>query len=122
MNCHNGGKYLKESINSILNQSYHNWELIFWNNSSFDNSKKIFLEFKDKRLKYFEDDKLKKLYDVRNLAIKKAKGKYIAFLDTDDYWKKEKLKKQIQFLEKKKASFIFSNFYVLKKRKKKIIF
>ena len=52
MNCHNGEKYLIESISSLITQSYKNWELIFWDNNSTDNSKKIVIKFKDKRIKY----------------------------------------------------------------------
>ena len=54
MNCHNGATYLKQSIKSLLNQKYNNWELIFWDNKSTDSSKKILLSFKDKRIKYFK--------------------------------------------------------------------
>ena len=50
MNCFNGEKYLEEAIESVLNQTYQNWELIFWDNQSSDNSAKIFKTFKDKRL------------------------------------------------------------------------
>ena len=53
MNCHNGETYLKEAIQSVLNQSYKNWELIFWDNNSTDKSAQIFQSFQDKRLKYF---------------------------------------------------------------------
>ena len=53
MNCYNGEKYLKDSIQSILNQNYKNWELIFWDNQSEDRSKLFFKEFKDKRLNYY---------------------------------------------------------------------
>ena len=98
MNCHNGEKYLKESIKSLMSQTYKNWELIFWDNNSFDNSKKIVKKFKDKRIKYFKSQKFQNLYHSRNLAIKKAKGKYVGFLDVDDLWEKSKLKKQIKYL------------------------
>ena len=54
MNCYNGEKYLKESIKSILLQTYPNWELIFWNNKSTDNSEKIIKKFKDQRIKYYK--------------------------------------------------------------------
>ena len=54
MNCHNGEKYLKKSISSVINQTYKNWELIFWDNKSTDRSEKIFKDFKDKRLRYFK--------------------------------------------------------------------
>ena len=121
MNCYNGEKYLKKSITSLIAQDYKNWELIFWNNCSTDNSKEIFQLFNDKRLKYCEGKKFRSLYDSRNLAIKKAKGKFISFLDTDDFWKKEKLKKQVNlFLKDKKLKFVYSNFFLLYQKTKKI--
>ena len=86
MNCLNGSKYLKQSINSLLDQHYQNWELIFWDNNSTDNSRDIFNTFNDKRLKYFFNNNKTSLYAARNLSINKAKGDYITFLDTDDYW------------------------------------
>ena len=113
MNCFNGEKYLAKSLKSIINQSYKNWELIFWNNSSTDKSKKIFKTIKDKRFRYFENKKFKKLYDVRNLAIKKAKGNYISFLDTDDLWVKKKLEIQTKIIKEKKLNFVYSNFYTI---------
>lgn len=118
MNCHNGEKYLKSSIESIINQTYKNWELVFFDNSSTDNSKKIYLAFKDKRFKYYKSQKKINLYKARNLAIKKASGKYIAFLDTDDLWLKNKLDIQIKLIKKKKIKFIFSNYYILKNKLK----
>ena len=118
MNCHNGEKYLKKSISSVISQNYKNWELIFWNNVSHDKSKKIFKSFKDKRLKYFESKKFKKLYEARNSAIRKAKGKYICFLDTDDWWVNSKLKKQVNFfLKDKDLKFIYSNYYLFNEKK-----
>ena len=120
MNCHNGEKYLKESIKSLTSQTYKRWELIFWDNKSLDNSKKIIKKFKDKRIKYFKSEKFHNLYHSRNLAIKKAKGKYIGFLDVDDLWEKTKLSKQIKyFLENKSTKIIYSNFFQLNHVKKK---
>jgi teichuronic acid biosynthesis glycosyltransferase TuaG len=119
MNCYNGERYLKKSIKSILKQSYKHWELIFFDNKSLDNSKKIFLEFKDKRLKYFYSKKNLKLYRARNQAIKKSKGHYVCFLDTDDFWHKDKLREQITFFKKNKnIEFCYTNFFYLKKKKK----
>ena len=87
MNCHNGEKYLKESLNSIVNQTYKNWELIFFDNNSNDNSKKILSSYEnDQRIKYFKSIEFLKLYDARNKAIEQAKGEYITFIDTDDLW------------------------------------
>ena len=56
MNCHNGEKYLNDSVKSLLSQTYTNWELIFWDNLSTDNSKKIIEKFLDKRIKYFKSN------------------------------------------------------------------
>ena len=115
MNCHNGEKFIEQSINSILRQSYKNWELIFWDNKSNDNSKKKFLKFKDKRFNYFFSKKYNKLYKARNLAIKKAKGEYVCFLDTDDIWKSNKLAKQINFLKiNKKFALVYSDYLIMK--------
>ena len=120
MNCHNGAKYLKDSVESLMSQTYKNWELIFWDNKSFDSSKKIIKKFKDKRIKYFKSEKFQNLYHSRNLAIKKAKGKYVGFLDVDDLWERNKLKKQMKyFLENKDTKVIYSNFFLINQIKKK---
>lgn len=111
MNVYNGEKYLKESISSIINQTYKNWELIFWDNNSIDKSKKIFFEFKDRRLKYFFHKKKLSLYQSRNLALQKSKGKFVAFLDQDDFWVREKLSKQIKLFKNKNVGLVYSNYY-----------
>jgi glycosyltransferase involved in cell wall biosynthesis len=100
MNCYNGAKYLDESIQSVISQTYDNWELIFWDNRSEDKSSEIFKKYQDKRFKYFYANKHATLYKARNLAIEKSKGDFIAFLDTDDTWSKDKLNKNIEFDEK----------------------
>jgi glycosyltransferase involved in cell wall biosynthesis len=76
MNCYNGQKFLFDAIQSVIGQTYKNWELIFFDNKSKDNSKKIFYSFNDKRLKYFNQKKHTSLYEARNAAIKKTSGKY----------------------------------------------
>ena len=118
VNCYNGQKYLKDCLRSIVNQTYKNWELIFWDNFSTDQSKRILNEFNDKRIKYFKSKKFLPLYKARNLAIQKAKGDYISFLDTDDLWKKNKLFEQIKILKKNKnIKIIYSN-YIYNNQKK----
>ena len=111
MNCYNGEKYLAESLESILSQTYQNWELIFWDNLSTDNSKKIFEKYKDKRFKYFLAEKHSVLYHARNLAIQKTKGDFIAFLDTDDIWLKDKLSKQIQLFSDENIGLVYGNYW-----------
>ena len=112
MNCHNGERFLSESLDSVIKQSFKNWELIFYDNRSLDNSKKIFKSFKDKRFKYFKSKKFLKLYAARNEAIKKTKGAYICFLDTDDTWHRNKLKYQIKYFKNKKCKILYSKFFI----------
>lgn len=111
MNCYNGEKFIKSSINSILSQTYKNWELIFWDNKSKDNSALVAKNFKDERIKYYLAEKHTSLYEARGLAISKSKGEFIAFLDVDDWWKEEKLERQIPFFEDSKIGLIHTNFY-----------
>ena len=109
MNCFNGEEFLNESINSVINQTYKNWEIIFWDNQSTDNSAKILQGFKDKRIKYFYSSKHTSLGEARNLAIEKAKGDLIAFLDVDDLWMKEKLEKQVPLFLDLQVGLVISN-------------
>ena len=89
MNCYNGETYLADALKSIISQTYKNFEVIFWDNQSHDNSAFIYKSFKDKRLKYYYAKKHTSLYRARNLALKKTRGEFIAFLDTDDVWLKK---------------------------------
>ena len=122
MNCYNGEKYLKSAIKSVIKQKYQNWELILWDNQSADSSKKIFLSFFDKRLKYFYAKKHTKLYEARNLACEKASGEYIAFLDCDDYWYDNFLSSRMKFFKNKSFDYSYSNLnYFFEKTKRKIL-
>ncbi len=102
MNCHNGEEFLKESIESVLIQSYENWELIFFDNASNDFSKDVFNSFSDKRLKYYHQPKKTCLVEARNIAVDRCSGEWIAILDTDDSWHQEKLQEQINAVKKSK--------------------
>ena len=95
MNCFNGEKYLHESINSVLNQTYRNLELIFWDNQSNDRSAEYVKSYDDPRIKYFYAPKHTLLYEARNHAIEKSIGEYIAILDVDDWWEVNKLELQL---------------------------
>lgn len=120
MNCYNGEEFIKRAVNSIVNQTYQNWELIFWDNNSTDNSSKILKSFSDKRIKYFFSNKYEKLYKARNLALKMAKGNFISFLDVDDTWENKKLELQLNDMIIKKADVSFTNYWEHSKNKKKI--
>ena len=99
MNCYNSETYLHEAIESVYNQSFEDWEIVFFDNNSSDSSASIALSY-DSKIKYFKNDRTVLLGEARNLAIEKAKGAYIAFLDCDDTWFPEKLSLQLKQLEK----------------------
>jgi len=99
---YNHGKYIKQCINSALNQTLKDIEIIIGDDCSTDNSRKVIEKFKDKRIKkvFFETNvggtaNLNRLIDL-------AHGKYIAVLNSDDYWERDKLQKQYDFMEKNK--------------------
>lgn len=98
MNCYNSERFLKDAIDSVYAQTYLNWEIIFWDNASTDQSPNIANSY-DKRLKYFRGRQTVPLGAARNLALKKVSGKYIAFLDCDDLYLPEKLDKQVKAME-----------------------
>jgi glycosyltransferase involved in cell wall biosynthesis len=111
INCFNGEKYLRQSIESVLDQSYKNFELIFWDNQSKDQSKNIIKSYQDKRIKYFYSPNHTTLYQARNLALKECKGDFVCFLDVDDYFLKDKIAKQLLYFEDKKVGVIYTNYY-----------
>ena len=118
VNCRNGEEFLETSINSILNQSYKNFEIIFFDNNSTDQSLEIIKKINSEKIKIYQSKKLLKLYNARNLAISKSRGKYITFLDVDDSWEVSKLEKQIEIIKKDLSDVVYTNFWVINKKKK----
>ena len=113
INCHNGQEYLDNCIKSVLNQTYKNWEIIFFDNNSSDKSSKQIKSYKDQRIKYFKSKKTYTLYKARNLAVSKSNAEFITFLDVDDWWIKTKLEEQIIFfLSNPSLDIIYSNLYL----------
>jgi glycosyltransferase involved in cell wall biosynthesis len=108
INCYNGEKYLREAIDSVYSQTNENWEIIFWDNASTDNSAKIAQSY-DSKLKYFRSEKTIPLGAARNKAIEKCNGEYIAFLDCDDIWISNKLDKQIPLFNDQDVSLVYSD-------------
>jgi glycosyltransferase involved in cell wall biosynthesis len=98
MNCYNGEKYLQEAVESVLAQTYTNWEIIFWDNQSTDRSAEIVLSYSDKRIKYFYAPTHEILGDARREAINNAKGTWIGILDSDDVWCPNKLQDQLAII------------------------
>lgn len=112
INCHNGEKYLNEALSCIIKQTYQYFEVIFWDNNSSDKSKKIYLNYADKRFKYFSSNRKLKLYKARNLALSKCRGDLITFLDVDDLWEKNKLLEEVKEYKKNKFDILYSNYYI----------
>ena len=109
---YNKDQFLEEAINSVINQKYNNWKLIIIDDASQDNSQKILKEFekKNSNIKVVYLKKRKKAAFARNLGIRLSTGKYIAFLDSDDYWSKNKLNEQIFFMEKFNYGFTYTDY------------
>jgi len=118
VNCYNGSKYLEEALRSLKNQTYDNFEVIFWDNQSTDDSKKIFDKNFDKRFKYYYASEHTTLYEARNMAINKCKGDFISFLDTDDLWEYNKLEMQVPLFFNSEIAVVYSNFWLMKNSKK----
>lgn len=95
MNCYNGARYLREALDSVLVQTVTDWELIFWDNRSTDDSAAIFRSYEDPRFRYFLAPRHTSLGEARNLAMRQARGTWAAFLDTDDIWIPVKLSRQL---------------------------
>jgi teichuronic acid biosynthesis glycosyltransferase TuaG len=106
----NSEKYISETILSVQNQTYLNWEMLIVDDCSKDKTFEIIDEFakSDARIKTFQLNKNSGSGVARNKALEFATGKYIAFLDADDLWKPEKLEKQIDFIQKNNLKFTFS--------------
>jgi len=122
INCFNGEKYLSQAVESVITQTYKNWEIVFWDNQSSDSSAEKFQQYakKDDRLRYFYSSKHTLLYEARNLAIKKTRGEFIAILDADDWWHPQKLEMQIPCFKDKKVGMVYSNYWFVQDNKKKI--
>ena len=113
MNVHNGEKFIQEAIKSIFRQTYSNWELIIWDNKSFDKTNLIVQKYNDKRIKYFKSTNFDTLYAARNKAISFSQGELITFLDVDDLWIENKLMCQVKIMNNKNIDFCYSNYFVL---------
>jgi glycosyltransferase involved in cell wall biosynthesis len=107
---YNSEKHIGETIQSVRNQSYSNWEMIIVDDASSDKTEDIVLEFakEDRRIKFYKLHKNAGAGVARNKALSMATGRYISFLDSDDLWKFEKLQKQINFLTTQNTAFTFS--------------
>lgn len=119
---YNSEKYIGITIESALNQTYKDWEMIIVDDCSSDNSPKIVKEYakNDERIKYIKTDSNKGVSNARNIALKMANGQFISFLDSDDIWDEDKLKKQVDFMKKNNCTISFTAYELIDENNEKL--
>lgn len=111
MPSYNTGAFIKQSIDSVLTQTYQHWELLIVDDCSTDNTDEIVEEYlADKRIKYIKNESNSGAAVSRNRALREAKGKWIAFLDSDDLWEADKLQRQLEFMKENNCHFSYTNY------------
>lgn len=111
--CYNAASFISQAIESVLAQSFENWEMIIVDDCSCDDSLSIIQKYagEDMRIRYFQTNKPSGSPALpRNMGIKEARGRYIAFLDSDDIWLPNKLDEQLKIFGKSGAAIVFSNY------------
>ena len=119
MPSYNTASFIEETIQSVLNQTYTNWELIIVDDCSTDNTDEVLENIKDSRIRYFKNDKNSGAAVSRNKALREARGQWIAYLDSDDLWMPEKLEKQIHFMETNGYAFSYTKYEEINMKSKK---
>ena len=111
INCRNGEQYLQECISSVLEQSYKQIEIIFFDNNSNDSTKKIIDSFDSPKIRYFHSNEDLSLGKARNKALCEAMGDYVSFLDADDIYLKDKVLKQLNLMKETNYEASYSGYY-----------
>lgn len=114
---YNAGKVLAETIASVTAQTYQNWEMILVDDCSTDNSSDLIHRImeKDNRIRYFKLLKNSGAAEARNKAIDESRGRYLAFLDSDDLWEPDKLEQELDLMRQKKCGFVYSSIKMIDK-------
>ena len=110
MPVYNGEANIAESIASVFAQTYSSWELIIVDDCSTDNTRDIIAQYKNEHIRYWRQPQNAGVADARNKAISMAKGRYIAFLDSDDLWLPEKLERQLAFMKNNNYGFSYTEY------------
>ena len=106
---YNSEKYIQETIQCILDQTYQNWEIIFVDDCSKDKSVQIIERYHDKRMRLYQNKKNRGPAYSRNKGISKAQGRYLAYMDADDLCDRDKLEKQLRFMQDLGCAFSFTD-------------
>ena len=120
INFYNSENFLKEAIDSVINQTYKNLEIILWDNHSSDKSYHIVKNYNDSRIKYFYSDFNTTLYKARNLALKKTNGDFIMFLDSDDIFLNNCIESQLKLFKDPEVGFACANYFYKYEQKSKL--
>ena len=112
MPSYNASKYITDSIKSVQNQTYENWELVIVDDCSKDNTLEIIKSFNDKRIKLFVNEVNSGAAISRNRALREANGRWIAFLDSDDLWVPEKLEEQLTYMRENNYAFTYTDYRI----------
>ncbi len=107
---YNTARFIAETINSALAQTYTNWEMIIVDDCSTDNTDEIVAGFADPRIRYLKNEKNSGAAFSRNRALREARGRWVAFLDSDDLWAPDKLEKQLRFMEENGYRFSYTKY------------
>ena len=107
---YNCGPFIAETVGCVRSQTYPNWEMLIIDDCSTDNTKEIVARFNDPRIKYYCLPVNSGAAVARNTALKMAQGRWIAFLDSDDLWKPDKLEKQIRFMTDNNIHFSYTQY------------
>lgn len=110
MPSYNTAPFIKDTIQSILAQTYTNWELLIVDDCSTDNTDEVLSIIADERIRYYKNDTNSGAAVSRNKALREARGQWIAFLDSDDLWTSDKLEKQLEFMTENGYSFSYTNY------------
>ncbi|MFS4473785.1 glycosyltransferase family 2 protein [Chryseobacterium sp. T20] len=108
--CYNSAEFIEETIQSVLNQTYENWEWLITDDLSKDNTVEIIRKYNDPRIKLQVLEKNGGAGNARNNSLERAQGRYIAFLDSDDYWYPEYLETMTDYMQEHKAELVYCNY------------
>ena len=110
---YNGERFIKQAVDSVIDQDFEHWELIIVDDASTDKSRTIIKTFSDDRIKYYFHDHNRGVAAARNTALSNALGRYICFLDSDDFWQHNKISQQLSALENTSCAVSHASYYLV---------
>ncbi len=113
MPAYNSARFIRHAVESVLAQTYTDWELLIVDDCSYDNTEQVVSAIKDPRIRYMRNEQNMGAASTRNRALRQAEGRYIAFLDSDDLWTPDKLEKQIAFMQQNGYAFTFTDYCII---------